>query len=404
MIRDGLKFALPRVIRGNRGDLASRWALMRSLHSLNIKTLSVFCENPDDIPPVGFPSYSYGKIRNLLQSGSGKDALREADTILWAVGLDLQDDSSLTKLIFLRLLFGVYRRQGKKIWCVFQGAGPIRTKLGKLLATSLLEQVDIFIARDPASFRLVKSIAPRLEVRQAHDAIFLPGLELDLKESVPLPVELETVFSNSAPVVGINLRQWFHFSSSMLPYEISQHGYQHRSETKMAALINQTTQLIGNIRNSYPDAHILLISAYQANQVNWEDDTPWLARVQAFFGNDDHIHLGNQALTIPQYFQAISRLDLMVAMRLHSSLIALRFGVPAINISYTLKGRDIYQQLGLMENVLNLDQFMQQGPEQITGMIRTILEEPQLKRQIVRAATQAAIAQNMTVLNSLFRP
>jgi polysaccharide pyruvyl transferase WcaK-like protein len=145
-----------------------------------------------------------------------------------------------------------------------------------------------------------------------------------------------------------------------------------------------------------------LLSAYQANQVSWEDDTPWLAQIQAHFSTDDHIHLANQVLSLPQYFQVISRLSLMVAMRLHSSLIALRFGVPAINISYTLKGQNIFQYLGLHENVTNLEQFMQ-DPEHITGMIRLIMEAPQKERQKAHDATRAAIAQNITVLNSLLK-
>ena len=309
----------------------------------------------------------------------------------------------MTKLLFLRLMFAKYRLQGKTIWCAFQGAGPIHTRLGKWLAASVLEQVDIFVARDPATFRLVKSLAFNLDARLAQDAIFLPGLEEDLLEAHPLPGELEAIFSRSTPVIGLNLRQWFHFSSSLMPYEIAQNGYQRRSEKKMAVLINRISYLIERIRTAHPEAHILLLSAYQTDQVSWEDDTPWLAQVKENFFSDAHVHLANQTLSIPQYFQVISRLSLMIAMRLHSSLIALRFGVPAINISYTLKGQDIFQYLGLDEYVTNLDRLMQ-DPDSITGMIRSILENPQMVRKKVQTVTQAAIAQNVSMLKSLLHP
>ena len=52
----------------------------------------------------------------------------------------------------------------------------------------------------------------------------------------------------------------------------------------------------------------------------------------------------------------IARFDLMIGTRLHSTLIALRAGAPAIHIAYTLKGHDIYADLGLSGWIFGIDE------------------------------------------------
>ena len=173
-------FVLPRVIYGNRGDLASRWALLRALDQLGVREVSVFRDKPSDVPALAYPQFDYGPIRNLITNGPAHAVLHNARVVLWAVGLDMQDDSSLAKLTYLNLLFRRYRKMGLRIWCVFQGVGPISTSAGRWMTRRLLENVDRFIARDPGSYELICTLTDPAKCDLGHDAIFLPGLEADL--------------------------------------------------------------------------------------------------------------------------------------------------------------------------------------------------------------------------------
>jgi polysaccharide pyruvyl transferase WcaK-like protein len=103
---------------------------------------------------------------------------------------------------------------------------------------------------------------------------------------------------------------------------------------------------------------------------------------------------------MPAYFNLMSRLDLMIGMRLHSSLVALRFGVPSINLSYTLKGGDILRHLGLPDSVADLRGFID-SPQAVLEKAETMLAGREAERGRVRAAVGNAIQTNLSVLKTV---
>lgn len=387
-----MNFILPRVIYGNLGDLASRWGVLRVLHQLGVDDVTVFRNLETDTPALPFRALDYRPLRNLGLDGEALHAFRRADTVLWAVGLDMQDDSSLVRMMYLWIAFRLYRALGLKIICLFQGAGPVATRAGRVIARGVLSQVDTFVARDPGAYALIEKLNPRTKRVLAHDAIFLPGFEEDAGQDTTPPLQ-------NQPLIGINIRQWFHFASSILPYQFSREKYRQRSESQMQELIRATTELIALLRDRQ-DARILLISAYQKDVQPWEDDLPWLERVKANFADDDEVQLVNMAVTMPGYYDLMSRLDLMIGMRLHSSLVALRFGVPSINLSYTLKGGDILRHLGLPDSVTDLKGFIE-SPKDVLARAESMLADREAEAAKVRAAVEKAIEVNMEVLKNL---
>jgi polysaccharide pyruvyl transferase WcaK-like protein len=393
-----MKFVLPRVIFGNRGDLASRWGVLNTLSYFDIQDVTVFAQFEHDIPSLDYSHCEYGNLRNFFPNQQGRMALSQSDVVLWAVGLDMQDDSSMAKLVYLWLLFLRYRMMGLKIWCLFQGAGPITTILGRMLVSGILNCVDVFVARDPGTFDLISSVSKKTRLILGQDAIFLHGFETDLDKAKVNRYSNDQGVSKRL-VIGVNIRQWFHFASSILPYEISRDKYRERSTEKMKVLIACFCDTIQHLRQKY-DARIMLISAYQPNVVQWEDDLPWLQKIKKEFALDDEVVLLDTALSLPEYFKLMSDLDLMIGMRLHSSLIALRFGVPAINVSYTLKGKDIYSHLGLSDNVLDLTEVISDSQCLIFAADR-VLGNIEEERERIKKGVSAAIDANMAILKNL---
>jgi polysaccharide pyruvyl transferase WcaK-like protein len=313
----------------------------------------------------------------------------------------MQDDSSLARLLYLWTAFRLYCTLGLKVVCLFQGAGPITTAPGRLLARAVLAQVDTFVARDPGTFALIECLRPRTRRVLAHDAIFLPGFEDDLaavsaSERVMLDRACQT---DGRPVIGVNLRQWFHFASSILPYQFSRQKYLKRSKAQMQGLIHSMTELVASLRTR-ERARVLLISAYQPGVRPWEDDLPWLEQVKSKFSADDEVKLVDAPMTMPAYFNLMSRLDLMIGMRLHSSLVALRFGVPSINLSYTLKGGDILRHMGLPDSVADLRGFIE-SPQVVLECAKSMLANAASERTKVVAAVAKSSETNMAALKSL---
>ena len=303
--------------------------------------------------------------------------------------------------MLFRSIFRLYRMLDLRIWMLFQGAGPITTRFGKLFARLVLKQVDKFVARDPGTYELIGSIAPNTERILAHDAIFLPGFEEDIKklssdENAWLSMKLE---SDGRPVIGLNIRQWFHFASSLIPYQLARQKYLERSEEGMEHLIAATTELIKLLREQL-NARVLLISAYQPGIVPWEDDQTWLERIKTYFVDDPDILLTNDPISLSTYFGLMSKLDLMIGMRLHSTLIALRYGVPAINISYTLKGAAILRHLELPENVVDIQHFLESPQlvfERAVAILRNLPQEQEKTKEAIRTAVDI----NMSVFRKL---
>jgi polysaccharide pyruvyl transferase WcaK-like protein len=399
-----VKFIIPRAIFGNRGDLGSRWGVLAALKDLGQDNVVVFRKYPEDIPDFGFTSLPYGKARNIVLPPSYWKYFKNSNVVLWAVGLDLQDDSSLAKLVYLWVVFTLYRLTGMKIYCLFQGAGPLKTRPGQWLASRALSQVSLFIARDPGTYGLIGNISPGTRKILAHDAIFLPGFE---QQAAGITVEENQLVDeyigdkSSGPVVGINIRQWFHLTSRILPYQMNQAAYINQSQEKMDQLIHSMAEFIGKIQKDFK-ARILLISAYQPNVVRWEDDLPWLEQLAKHFKEDDGVILTDKPLSMPQYYALMSRLDVMIGMRLHSSLIALRMGVPSLNISYTLKGRDILEYMGLGKNVVDLKDFLI-DPSAAYDRFREVMANLDKERLEVAQHTQRSIKENMDVLSTIIR-
>jgi polysaccharide pyruvyl transferase WcaK-like protein len=394
-------FILPRYILGNRGDLASRWGVLRTLHSLGAEDVTVFRRAAEDVPPLPYPALPYRPLKNLLQDLPGWRALRRADAVLWAVGLDMQDDSSLARLLYLWGAFRIYRLRGLKIVVLFQGAGPLSTRAGRAVARQVLKQVDTFVARDPGTYALIGKIHPDLRSVLAHDAIFLPGFEEDARAAdASEQRRLDSFFIGApGPVVGLNIRQWFHFSSGLFPYQLAKKKYQARSLPKMAELTERAAWLIEALRRER-GARVLLISAYQPGILPWEDDLDWLVSLKRRYAADENVILTDGHLSMPGYYAMMSRLDLMIGMRLHSSLIALRFGVPAMNLSYTLKGGDIMNALGLDGNVVDLGGFLQ-SPQAAFERAAAILSRLPAERETVRQSVELAVTANLSVMRDL---
>jgi polysaccharide pyruvyl transferase WcaK-like protein len=165
----------------------------------------------------------------------------------------------------------------------------------------------------------------------------------------------------------------------------------------MDELIRIISQSIHMLRRDV-DARVILISAYQPDIVPWEDDLHWLEKIKQNFPADPQVLLMDAPIALSSYFYLMSRLKLMIGMRLHSSLIALRFGVPAINISYTLKGRAILDHMGLSQNVFDLHDYLL-APERMHQRIMELLHDWDGAVIKTQQSVIQSIAENMNALS-----
>ncbi len=378
-----MKYVCPRWIRGNRGDLISRLGILSALNKLGSKDITVFWDKNQDIFPLSYKGVENGYLYNLIPRFKGFLELLKADTVLWTAGLDLQDDSSLIKLFHTLCVFSSYRL--------------ITTRWGRWLTRIILNCLDGFLARDPGTYKTLHDINPKARMVLGYDGIFLGELDpeiISLQERAII-TRFVTRTHVEQPLIGFNLRQWYHFSSSVLPYSFTKTKYLERSKQKMDQFIAASISLIEMLRGN-PGARIILISAYEPDTQPWEDDLPWLKQIKNYFSQDNEVTICESPLTLLGYCNLLSKLDVVVGTRLHTTLTALRFGTPSININYTLKGRDILNSLGFPEQVVELEDFIHE-PKIVYNKVDTILHDGPT-RSLVTRKIEKVIEDNEQIL------
>jgi hypothetical protein len=70
-----MKFFCPRVLNGNRGDIASRLGVLLTFRKEGILDIVVSCRRKEEIFPSGYTAVPCGKLYNFLPSRAGLRAL-----------------------------------------------------------------------------------------------------------------------------------------------------------------------------------------------------------------------------------------------------------------------------------------------------------------------------------------
>lgn len=395
-----MKLVSPRTIVGNRGDLLSRYGILEALDRHGAGPLTVFCHDAADLAGLDLPTAGNGRLFNLLPTRAGRRALAAADLVIWTGGLDLQDDSSLFKLAHMLLSFRSYRRRGQRVWVLMQGAGPLTTRAGRFLARRILGLVDRFLVRDSGSLRLLQGLGGS-GLERCYDGIFLAGL--DRLVATPAQAALVRPLTQRParqPLVGLNIRLWFHFGNSILPYHLARRRYLARARAGMDRVVAAACQLTRRLRRDL-GARVCLLSMYEPGTYPCEDDLPHLRRVKEAFADDGDVVLADGPLGLGGFCELVRGLDLMIGTRLHSTLAALRFGVPAINLAYTSKCGDIFGDLGLADRAIDLGTFLEQ-PGGVAWQAETMLANRGLPG-VIRKKVAAVVAENERILGRAFR-
>ncbi len=145
-----------------------------------------------------------------------------------------------------------------------------------------------------------------------------------------------------------------------------------------------------------------MISAYKPGVFSWEDDLPWLQKIKSFFLDDEEVMLLNEEIDMLDYLHIMNRLDFVFSMRLHTSLTTIRFGNPAINLSYSPKGVHIFKSLGMEANVFDINDFLQ-NPAMIWERIEYVLENLESEREKNQICVKKMIDRNMDALRYVTR-
>jgi polysaccharide pyruvyl transferase CsaB len=203
------------------------------------------------------------------------------------------------------------------------GVGPLLTAQGRELTRELVGLADGVTVRDEASRQVLASIGcdPARVAVTADPAFGVP--ETPLGEG--LRAFLATL---PRPILGVSLRHW--------SIGVSQADW----ESAVAAALDCHLAEVGGTAFFVP---------LQEGQLEVEDDVRVCRSVMAQMGRAGEACLAPSDVDPLQRFQLLEHCDLVLGMRLHALVAAVRGGVPCVGLAYDPK------VLGLMEQAERKD-------------------------------------------------
>lgn len=270
--------------------------------------ITVFSSNPE------FTSNHYKvnsvksfDIKNVIES------IKNCDVLISGGGSLLQDVTSLKSLVYYVTVIALAIFFNKKVIIFAQGIGPINNKFAQIVVKNLLKLCNLITVRDENSLNLLKK------------------WEVDAKLVCDPVYSLELEPSNTENTVGIQLRDFKTMNDNLLQ--------------KLALLII----------TKFSDKKIQIFSLQKSLD---------LAVCKHF----EHIlksfnpELDTEIVT-DNIIERLSKLDVLIAMRFHAILCAIKCGVKTCAINYDIKVEKLAKSIGLpiisMDASENMEQVFQ---------------------------------------------
>lgn len=296
----------------NLGDEAILEELCREVREINSDVrICVLSQNPEatakkfDVESID--RWNTAEILSLLS---------HAHLFISGGGGLFQDTSSIKSVVYYAFLFFLAKLKRVPIFVYAQGIGPLKSGFSRFLTQASLAMADCICVRDSQSEKMVQDW--NLPCHLTADPVWsLPAASgaNDTKNGAPLKI-------------GLSLRQ---------------------SEVLSAEWLSSITSALKKILPS--DAVVVPLILHESQ------DRALLENVGGQL-NLKLEHPSIKANDLPSHWlKLIAGLDMVVAMRLHAVIMALKSGVPVAGISYDPKVKMVVQEFEQPYLDLKLNQY-----------------------------------------------
>jgi len=274
----------------NFGDEAIASVLVNHLKQIGAEKITYISSNPNktstlyDVNAVG--------MLNFIP------AIFKSDVLISGGGSLLQDITSLKSLVYYLLVILTALVFRKKVLIFAQGFTPFRTKIGELLAVSVLKSCDEITVRDKKSqeYLETKGIVSTLVA----DPVF----------------GLKTPLNKKKEIVGIQLRAYNTLTDKFLE------------------------NLADEVARRFADKDIEIISFQDQLDLDVSKKFKKMLKkrnVKSKIKNN---------LSIKKAVKKFSEMECLVAMRFHACLLGVKTGVKVLSINYDEKVEKLAQEVG----------------------------------------------------------
>jgi colanic acid/amylovoran biosynthesis protein len=208
--------------------------------------------------------------------------------------------------------------------------GPFQGRASSRLARMLLGRAEDVALREPVSRELIeRSRMPMERISVGADTAWA----VPPSERTRAPLAWLGQRPDERPLIAITMRELAPFDQRL---RITQQVYENAFATLVNALIDAGYDVVAASTctsiGSYP-----------------RDDRMNALRVAALVGRPDRFHVAMEELDDVALGELFAACDLLIGTRLHSAIIAMNFGTPAVALNYEHKSEGVMRQLGLPE-------------------------------------------------------
>lgn len=289
---------------GNLGDDAILLGFLNGIAGKGHE-IQTLCGSPDRV----MNAYGVRGIPRLDFNEVGR-ALDDTDALVFPGGSIFQDVTSMRSVAYYYKLVAMAKKRGKKVVMLGQGVGPLNGMIGRTLSAKAFNLADAVVVRDPGSSDTLRKIGYKGMPRLAADPAFLlptPQVEEDLPRFGVAGMK----------TVGISVRPF--------------------GKDKGKAVIETFAELTRILfSNGWMPVLIEMDSAMDRSVIS--------AIGKANGGKVPEIKNLQSPIDVQK---RMTRMDAVIAMRLHAGILASTVGLAPFMVSYDPKVTALTNLLGL---------------------------------------------------------
>jgi polysaccharide pyruvyl transferase WcaK-like protein len=289
-------------------------------------------------------------------------ACKDADLVLWGGGEILKDYTNQLALWYWSLKMSILSYAASRLIGVFQGIGPTYNAKSKWLIVRTISRTNRFVVRDADSRKklLAWGAAPEKVVASFDPAILVQEYTSRTSQDTAGPT------GQPAPLIAAMApRDWFHYR----PGDRTPHHWWSSTRQTAANKLYRARLLEILDRLNERFGRVVLVPMHMTQDV----DLCVRLRQQAQRPATIEI-LGEESLSPSDLRRALSKVRIMVAFRLHATIIASSAGVPTITYYYVDKGKAYTDQVGLHDFSRPVESLLEESAPQDFDSLLTRLE------------------------------
>lgn len=258
---------------------------------------------------------------------------RRADKIITCGGSFLTDSYNVTLTL---LGYDVALNNGTPIYLLGQSLGPFHTEKVKKEVGNRLKRFNKVVVRDHQSYLTALEMGcDKSKVIEARDMAFCIETQAQPRKLKP-----------AALTVGLSVRQWTYPTLDKPEKSAAHHRY-----------LTAISGLIEHLINNQDNINIVLISTCQGDESYSFKDHQVAHDIRQMLPQplQSAVTVNADFQTPESFLTHLQTIDVFIGTRMHGCIMALLQNIPTINICYEFKSRELFNDMDLVDYVMDIE-------------------------------------------------